>query len=68
MPKYYVELEPGGAKDEDGEWLPGPSAAKRLIEAMAEELTKNHRDVRYERIVVKNEDGEIVHETPLVTH
>jgi len=67
MPKYYVRLEPGGAKDVDGEWLPDPEAAKKLIEAMAADLTQNgEADLPYRRIVIRDESGAIVAEKPLL--
>ena len=68
MPRYYVRLEPQGITDKDGEELPGPEAAKRLAERVAQDLAKHREELPYQSLVVIDERGEVVHEKALMLH
>jgi hypothetical protein len=67
MPRYYVQLEPHGFKDEDGEELPGLDAAKRMADDVAADLMRNReKDAPYQSVVVTDITGAVVYEAPLV--
>ena len=69
MPVYFVRLEPHGLKDEEGEELSGPRAAKALGKRVADELMRNRdEELPYQRIVVTDAKGAVVYEAPLVLH
>lgn len=68
MPKFYVRLEPNGPPDEEGENLPNRDAAERLADAIAFDLALGPLTGPYQRVVITDENGEVVCERPLVTH
>jgi hypothetical protein len=69
MPRYYVHLEPHGLKDDEGEELPGPAAAKALAKQVADDLIRNRdEELPYQRILVTDVTGAVIYEAPLVLH
>ncbi len=68
MPRYYLRVEPNGAYDADGEELSGPEAARSFCDALAHEMRRNPDDASFQRLLIKDEHGAIVHEAPLVLH
>jgi hypothetical protein len=60
MPRYYVQLEPDGGQDEEGEELPGLDAAQLLVRQVAADLMKNcEPDLDYQSLVVKDDTGTV---------
>jgi hypothetical protein len=69
MPRYYVQLEPHGFKDDEGEELAGPAAAKALGKRVASDLMRNREEeLPYQRILVTDITGAVIYEAPLVLH
>ena len=70
MPRYFVRLEPNGFEDEEGEELPGPSAAEQLADNVLVDLLKNRTKGEFEcqRLIVKDEEGNVICERGIVLH
>jgi hypothetical protein len=66
MPLYFFHLHSSGAQDAEGDDFPSDEAAREEAKAVAVDLTRNRVAVLAERLIVRNADGEIVHEEPLL--
>jgi hypothetical protein len=67
MPRYYFHLRGSGAADLDGQEFPDDVSAIAEAKQVAQELARNNMAESHERIVVRNENGETIHEEPLST-
>jgi hypothetical protein len=65
MPRYYLSLQGSGAADLDGQDFPDDAAAIIEVKKVAADLRQGHSGPSPERLVVKNEKGETIHEEPL---
>jgi len=65
MARYYFTLYGSGAEDLDGQEFPTDEAAREEARAVARDLSQNRNPASNEKIVVTNENGEVVHEEPL---
>jgi len=65
MPLYFFHLLGSRARDLEGQEFPDDEAAREEAKAVAVDLTRNRVAVLAERLIVRNADGEIVHEEPL---
>ncbi len=68
MPRYYLRAEPNGESDPDGEELSGPQAARSFCDALARELRGAQGCQSLQTLVIRDEQGIVVHESPLVLH
>ena len=65
MPLYFFHLHGSDVRDIEGQDFPSDEAAHEEAKAVAADLTRNKIAVLAERLIVRNADGEIVHEEPL---
>jgi hypothetical protein len=65
MPRYYFRLEPGIARDTEGDELPNDEAARRVAEDVAGDLTKNRPPTYLGTLVVADITGAVVGEIEL---
>ncbi len=65
MPRYYFDLRGSGATDMDGQDFPDDAAAIAEAKQVAKELAGGNLSDAKERIVVRNDTGETIHEEPL---
>jgi len=65
MPLYFFHLHGSGFRDIEGQDFPTDQAARDEAAAVAHDLSRNRTGVSGERLIVRNADGEIVHEEPL---
>jgi hypothetical protein len=65
MPLYFFHLHGSDAHDIEGQNFPSDAAAREEAKAVARDLTRNRIAVLAESLIVRNADGEIVHEEPM---
>ena len=68
MPRYFFHLHGSGARDIEGREFADDAAAREEAIAVVRDLSRNRPTTTSERVVVTNENGEIVHEEPLGRH
>jgi hypothetical protein len=64
MPLYFFHLH-GHSADVDGHEFPDDETARDEARAVARELVGNSNIMSGKRLIVRDEDGSIVHEEPL---
>jgi len=65
MPRYFFHLHGSGARDLEGQDFDDNSAAIQEARAVARDLSQNRNPASEERVVVTDDQGNVVHEEPL---
>ena len=66
MPRYYFNFRGSGAEDLDGQDFADEAAAIAEAKVAARELGRHRKESSPESIVVTNEQGETIHEEPVI--